>query len=261
MMNIPLGIKMIIDCGHTSRALAIRGVHEEFQTHLFSKALTKNDIVVDIGAHIGYYSLMSARIVGNGGKVYAFEPDPENLRLLLKNIRLNGFSHIIYPVRKAISDVSGVTKLFLSSEDTGSHSISVSNRGKQHVEVRTITLDEFFATLGNYEVDIIKMDIEGAEMKALLGMDKVLRNNNDLVIFSEFWPYGIAHSGHSPRRFLKIIKEYGFLIYIIDDEQGRIRRADNVDYIMDFLKREKSRRERKMTNLLFVKGKKQEELS
>jgi FkbM family methyltransferase len=180
----------------------------------------KGDVVVDLGASIGYFTLLAARLVGKEGKVYAFEPEPRNFLLLCKNIALNGYDNIV-AIRKAVSDREGFAKLFLS-DDYGSHSLYKFDNAKTPIITETVTLDNFFRKEG-YHVDIIKIDVEGAEMVAFLGMEKLIRENKKLKIFVEFSPYRIREAGYSPEEFLSKITEYGFKIYLIDELSGHVR--------------------------------------
>src|SRR4030042_4007070 len=105
------------------QANTIKGGWEVETIRLFKQLAKEGDTVVDIGAHIGYYTLLAARIVGDTGKVYAFEPDPANHDVLVGNIKLNGFQNVV-TVRKAISDKNGQIELYLNEKNTGGHSIS-----------------------------------------------------------------------------------------------------------------------------------------
>lgn len=132
--------------------------------------------VLDIGANIGYYTLIMSKLVGSTGKVYAFEPEPKNFEILKKNIELNKLDNVILE-QKALSNIDGVTYLELS-KDSGQHRLS-----DHGVKVESISLDSYF---GEGEIDFIKMDAEGSEYKILKGMKNVLKNKN-LKIVTEFY--------------------------------------------------------------------------
>ncbi len=93
------GNKMFLD-KNDSLLLSINKIYEENETNFFKNSINKGDIVIDIGANIGYYTLLFARLVGNTGKVYAFEPDPRNCLLLEKNIQINNHKNIILEKRQ-----------------------------------------------------------------------------------------------------------------------------------------------------------------
>lgn len=118
--------------------------------------------VLDIGANIGFYSLLMSRMVGDSGKVYAFEPEPRNFEILQKNIALNKITNVIVS-NLALSDKVGKSFMELSS-DSGQHRLSDSG-----VEIQTTTIDEYFK---DTKIDFIKMDAEGSEGKILKGMSQ-----------------------------------------------------------------------------------------
>ena len=193
---------------------------EKFETELFKSLIREGMVVVDIGAYAGYYSLVAANLVGEEGKVYASEPNPENYVLLLKNLEVNRCQNVI-PVQKAIADRNGRTRLFLAQENKGDSRLFDSNDGRESIIVDVTSLDAFFKER-DYRVDVIKMDIQGSEMAALKGMTKILEKNDYLKILTEFWPNGIRMSGASPEEFLKKLVEFGFELYHINEKRKLI---------------------------------------
>jgi FkbM family methyltransferase len=208
--------------GSVDHRLMVDGIWEAYITALFKRLVKRNMTVVDIGANIGYFTLLAASLVGEEGKVFAFEPVPQNYALLVKNIELNGFKNAI-PVQKAVSNHTGEVEFFMDSVALGHSSLfSVSENLTEPIVVDAISLDEFFKD-GECAIDIIKMDVEGAEMTVLLGMAKILENNDDLKIFTEFWPDGLQESGFSSKEYWDKLKQCGFkFIYFIDDSRKRL---------------------------------------
>jgi FkbM family methyltransferase len=197
---------------------------EKFETKLFKSLIRKGMVVVDIGAYVGHYTLIAADLVGEKGKVFAFEPDPDNFALLLKNLEVNRCQNVI-PVQKAIADRNGKTRLFLAQENKGDHRIYDSYDGRKSITVDVTSLDDFFKER-DYRVDVIKMDIEGSEMAALNGMTKILKKNDDLKILTEFWPSGLRRFGTYPKKFLNKLREFGFELYHINEERKFIEPID-----------------------------------
>ena len=115
---------------------------ERLMANLFIGLLKEGMIVVDIGSHVGYYTLLAARAVGDKGKVFCFEPDPSNYALLLKNIEKNNYNNVV-PVQKAVTDTTGSIKLFIAKDPSG-HSIGSDNPHQKAILVDSTTLDDFF---------------------------------------------------------------------------------------------------------------------
>lgn len=210
----------------------ISGVWEKLTTEMFKKVVKEEDVVLDLGAHCGYYTLLAARLVGRKGKVYAFEPEPINYGLLIKNIELNGYDNIV-PVQKAVSNITGTVRLFLDDKNTGGHTVCQPDEKVEFIEVESVTLDEFFKDR-KHPINVIKMDIEGAEMAAFLGMERILGENQNLKMFVEFYPPYIRRSGESPEDFVRVLlKDYGFSILAMDNRRHlKIHNNNNIDELM-----------------------------
>ena len=231
----------------TFQSYALNRIHEESTTNLFQKTIKKGDIVVDLGANIGYFTLLAARLVGKGGRVYAFEPEPRNYSYLLKNIQLNSYSNIT-AIQKAVSDRDGKARLYMCPYDTGHHTINQQEGIEDYrhgrtgrvsaVDVESVILDRFME--GREDgIDVIKMDVEGAEALALSGMDRILKENKDIKMFVEFFPLFIKKMGSSPEEFIsKLLEDYGFSIFIIgqdyDAYNKELLRINSADELMNF---------------------------
>jgi len=124
-----------------------------------------NSVVVDIGAQVGMFTIFAAKQAGNG-KVYAFEPEPENFELLRQNIELNGAANVI-PAKKAVSERKGRATLFICKDNSGGHSLYGAENGAK-IEVQTVSLKDIFEDNGLAKIDFLKMDCEGAEYGILL---------------------------------------------------------------------------------------------
>ncbi len=132
---------------HTdSCRLSIRGVHEPFETAFVKKLVKKGDTALDIGANIGYYTVLLASMVGTEGRVFSFEPDPANFSLLQKNAKVNGCTNTIL-VRKAVSNEMGRRRLHLSSADPGDHRLHFPVGNRRSIDVDCTSLDVFLQTV------------------------------------------------------------------------------------------------------------------
>ena len=196
------------------------GRYEPATTQLFHETLIPGMVVIDIGAHVGYYTLLAAKLVGPAGKVYAFEPEPGNHATLQKNIELNNYPNIV-ATQIAVSDSRGRASIYLSSLDNGRHSMfqhGLPKRGS--VQVETTTLDWFLETQDLPRVDLIKIDVEGAEVDVLDGMHQLLARSPHLKLIIEFNPTLLQSAGVAPIDFLDKLRSLGFQPSNIDDPNG-----------------------------------------
>jgi len=214
------GLKMYSDTPDRFLASLLwkTAILESYETRLLQQLVKPGMRVVDIGANIGYYALLLARLVGQTGKVIAFEPDQNNYRLLLKNAVRNGLTTIT-AVEKAVADYTGRARLFINKGHRGDHRLFDPEGQRPSIEIETTTLDDFLA---DSPVDIIKMDIQGAEWLALQGMQVTLASNPELVMLIEFSPYHLQESGADPAGLLDLIRFAGFDIKLIDEKQKKL---------------------------------------
>lgn len=166
-----------------SADLAQAGIREPFMTMRMQGILKEGDIVVDIGANIGYYALLECRGVGENGHVYAIEPVPENYDLLSTNIQLNGYSNIIAH-RYALGDHIGEMDMHISSMCNMSTLKKSEYRSYSDViKVPMTTLDSYL--LGKAYPDLIRMDTEGFEYEIIVGAKETLSKDKPLKIYME----------------------------------------------------------------------------
>lgn len=180
------------------------GTYELDKQTLFGKELKSGMIVYDVGANVGYYSLLASELTGTEGKVFSFEPLPENLSFLKMHISLNETENISV-VEKAVSSKASKMKFSISRNRSMN---SLSNDGE--IEVDVISLDEFIKQ-GNPSPDLIKMDIEGAEYEALNGAKEILRNKKPVLFLA-------THSGELRTQCLKLLAEFGYTVTAIDNK-------------------------------------------
>lgn len=212
-----------------SRHLAYHKVWEPYQTLVTKKFLQNNTQFVDIGANIGYYSILAATIAKTG-HITSFEPEPNNFEILKKNVVLNNLENVNLH-QLAVTNKNEDILLYLNTiGNAGDHrvfsnNLSGENENRRQIKITSITLDEFLADRSL--PDIIKMDIQGSEMLAIKGMKKTLDESKRLVIFTEFWPEGISATGESPIEFLSSLSDYGFNIFEINESHNKIEKKSN----------------------------------
>jgi FkbM family methyltransferase len=144
------------------------GSYEHDKRRAFEATITEGTVVFDVGAHVGYYTLLASVLVGPAGRVYAFEPMPRNLGFLREHLRLNGARNVEV-VEAAVSDRSGTARFALGATDTMGHLA-----GSGELEVRSVVLDELVESGDVPPPDFVKMDVEGGELRALEGARRLL---------------------------------------------------------------------------------------
>ena len=222
------GHKMFLDPNDSLR-LSLWGVYEPFETRLFMDHVKSGDVVLDIGANIGYYTLLAAKLVGAEGSVHAFEPDPDNFALLQKNVRHNNYQNVVLENR-AVSDRNGKIELFKAGDNWGGHSIYDAADRSSHITVDVIALDDFFKD-GPTAINLVKMDIEGAEVGALQGMIHLFGRHESIKLFTEFSPVALKKSGSSAEEYLDLLKRLGFAFYYLNDREQKLEAATRDDIL------------------------------
>ena len=230
-----------------SGALALKGF-ESYETDLFRQALKPGMQVLDIGAHIGYYTLLAAKAVGPSGHVYAFEPEPRNNALLRKNVAANSLKNVSI-VDVAASDKAGTHDFYLEKYNKGHHSFGKNSATAEKITVRTNTVDNVLGSLSpdgmlqthgviTYEgmvqpleamrsydkprVDVVKIDVEGAEPLAFKGMKETIARNPNMTVFAEVYPKCLQNLGTTPQAYLEMLTSFGFKLWVIDEDQERV---------------------------------------
>jgi len=166
-----LGHQMYLDKLDSLR-LGVFGIHEPVETRWIQEHVPVGGVAIDIGANIGYHTLLLARQVGPTGHVYAFEPDPDNFALLSRNVTLNGYNNVTLE-QAALSDSTGTLRLYQSARNLGDHRPFDSGDGRPFVEVSALQLDEYLNAYRD-RLDYVKMDNKGGEAAALAGMCRLL---------------------------------------------------------------------------------------
>ncbi|MEW6447593.1 MAG: FkbM family methyltransferase [Bacillota bacterium] len=218
------GHKMFVSTKDVSLTphILLDGLWEPHISKVFVQVVRDGMTVVEIGANIGYYTLIAASMVGERGRVITFEPDPDNFELLFRNVEINGFMGRVTTEKKAVFDRTGTLRFSRYKYHQGSN--TVGEVAKVHldqwrdevevIEVEAVSLDEYLP--GNTKVDLIKMDAEGAEPFIFAGMMNIVRNNPNIAIFCEFAPALVSGVGKDPRFFLEELQNEGFKLRYID---------------------------------------------
>jgi FkbM family methyltransferase len=179
--------------GRDLKILAGRGWDASY-LWLMKSLLRPGGVVMDVGAHIGHYTIFAASLVGAGGSVYSFEPAPANYHRLCENIRLNGFSAHVQALPVAVSDRQGMATFYDDGGTAGTeYSMFPQHHGERGVafSAETRTLDGVASERKVDRVDFIKVDAEGAELAILQGAEAVVEQNPHVIFLVELHPWAV----------------------------------------------------------------------
>ncbi|MGK7876192.1 MAG: FkbM family methyltransferase [Xenococcaceae cyanobacterium] len=212
------------------------GVFEQETNKILSSLLKPGMSFVDVGAHIGYFTLIAANSLSSSGRVFSFEPDPSNFELLQKNVEVNDYADYIETIPLAVSNICGKLELFSGNLDLSQSSLFKNSCTSQnHVSVEATTLDIFFENHGFPSIDVIKMDIEGGEVFALEGMVEICKRNQNLKLIIEFLPGALQVAGVEPERYFRCIQNLGFSkISIIENSLKPIVISQDIPWLLDY---------------------------
>ena len=194
--------------------LYFMGYYEAIETYFISQLVKKDQVVVDAGANLGYYSLVMANLVGSGGKVHSFEPVPGNYSNLQNNIALNNFQNIIAANNLGLWHQQETLEFAIADETAdnfGSYSAGTKSGTGNSIKCETTTLDSYFAENSISQFDLLKMDIEGAELNALKGAMGVLEKFKPYIVL-EVCEYTCKRFGYEPNDIWNLLKPLGYKI-------------------------------------------------
>lgn len=175
--------------------------------------------ILDIGANIGFYTKILSASTGANGKVHSFEPDSVNFRHLqgntrhLQNVVLN---------QRAVSDKTSSLKMYKSKDLNVDHRTYPVGEYESIENIEAVSVDDYVN--GQFRVDLIKMDIQGFEVSALKGMEQTIRNNPDIIMLLELWPYGLHAAGSSVGELYSVVQGLGLHIQFL--ENGQLNRFE-----------------------------------
>lgn len=220
--------------GHT---LYTEKVYEPHVTKVLKSVLRDGMTFLDIGANIGYFSMLASQLVGNNGRVISFEPFPENVKLLYLNTKLNHFTNItIYPL--ALGDDERLW--FYGGQGSNGNISRIIDEAElvlSQTLVFSVPLDVFLKSVER--IDVIKIDIEGAEYLAMKGAEKLIEMYSPVII-SEYFPAAIqAVSCVSGETYLSFYVKRGYDISVIDGNGSLIEFRDDIDGVNNYVERQK----------------------
>jgi FkbM family methyltransferase len=196
---------------YIQRNIYFMGYHEYRETRLLRKLLRPGDTFVDVGANIGWFTILAARLVGEKGKVVAFEPSSAIYDHLTANVSLNGLSNV-QAERTALSDTNGTAVLTgIGVENAGTGTI-LATGGSLGEEVPTMRFDDYCSSAGLEYVALMKIDVEGAEMMVLEGATESLHAGSIGAIVIEVSDERLRSTGSSSTELIELLRGAGYTI-------------------------------------------------
>jgi FkbM family methyltransferase len=215
----PSGDIYISDC------IRRTGRWEPFETQVFARLLQADVEFFDIGANIGWYSLLAGKRLESRGTVHAFEPVPENVALLARNVAANALNNVrVNPY--ALGRTNGTTPMFLSGDNKGDHRAYPSSKeGRHAIPAGLRRLDAYFDRATRRPL-LVKMDTQGFEYDVLLGMGDILaRHPAEIVMVIEFWPHGLAQNGTAVESLIGLLAAANFTPWVLWEGEPRLSPA------------------------------------
>jgi FkbM family methyltransferase len=174
----------------------------------FISLIKKGDVVYDVGANTGVYSIFLAKSVGINGKIVAFEPEIESIKKLKENIKLNDINNI-FIVEKALGEKNEISKLYIG-KTTGNFSlVNLYEKEEKYQQVDIVNGDELIEKIKLPIPKALKIDVEGYEYSVLFGLKNTLQNTNCKIICCEIH-LGLFPEGITDEKIIDLIKSFGF---------------------------------------------------
>ena len=182
-------------------------------------SLVRGGNVLDIGANIGYTATVLARAIGPDEKVYAFEPEPFNFRILEQVALQRKFGGKIVPLQLAVGTENGTINLWINDRHHADHRVVTEEFGSAHpgakqVSVSLVSIDSFLEDKP-WNVSFIKIDVQGYELAVCQGMQETLRHNPGITVVLEFMPSAMRELGFEPSHLIDFMLARDFKIYCI----------------------------------------------
>jgi len=225
-----------------SRQIRHSGIWEPYETSLLLDLLKPGSVFVDVGANIGYFTLLAASVVGEQGRVIAFEPDPANMRLLKASCSKNGFEYRVEAVQAGLSSAGQAGELYLSDDNLGDHQVFASGEDRRSLPITLYNGSEYLQPILE-RLDLLKVDTQGSEYDVIAGLIPLLRQLPRIPqIIIELTPYSLRQAGASGRTLIELLETLEQPFWIIDHIEHRLVECparelalwcDNVDACTD----------------------------
>jgi FkbM family methyltransferase len=194
------------------QTILLEGMWDPALTRLIESTLKPGDVFIDVGAHVGYFTLLAGRRVGPAGVVLSIEPNPVALQQLRKHVERSHLEHV-QTAHTACGDSSDPVRLYLHTESNSSMaSLSAANATSGvAVEVACTTLDDLCRAHGLARAHLVKIDVEGAELLVLRGMERILREMRPVIVL-ELEPHLLSGFGESSASIVTLLNAYDYSV-------------------------------------------------
>lgn len=223
-------------------------LYEAETSHFIGSILAPGDTFIDVGAHVGYFSLLASVLVGPAGRVYAFEPEASNHAHLLEHMELNGVTNLV-PNFMAVGAAPGVARFHVNADNDGGHALwevgrhPFNARTRARPDTRRVyltSLDDYFAGRDVSRLKAVKMDAEGAEHDILRGGAGMLARSGVPFIISEVNRFGLESMGTTERGFRETMDALGYETWLFQPGTMALQRlapdqTPETDYVFNLL--------------------------
>jgi FkbM family methyltransferase len=208
-------------------------LYESETSNFIGSVLQPGDTFIDIGAHVGFFSMLASAIVGEQGRVYSFEPERSNYDHLVEHIALNGAGNVV-PLHMAVGAAPAVADFFVNADNDGGHALWEVGRHPFNEQtrrtpnntrkVKVTSLDHLFAHTDMSSLKAIKIDAEGAELAVLIGARKLLTRYGTPFIVAEVNRFGLESMGASEQLLRSTMTQMGYETYLFQPGQSFLQR-------------------------------------
>lgn len=187
------------------------------------RCMRNGGVLIDVGAHLGFFSILAAAVGGEKVSVVTCEPDPDNIQQIVANINLNKFENISI-LDRPVSDLNATVPFYKNLADSGGNALwdpalypgNDKLKDNPHViSMETDTLNNIIRSLDCPKIKLIKIDTEGAEQKVLIGAGDLLIPEKVTYVIAEFHSFGLSQFGHNQNSLRQLMKERGYECFLM----------------------------------------------
>lgn len=190
------------------------GDYEPYLKVKFKELIKEGDIILDVGANIGFHTLYFAELTGKMGKVIAFEPIPINFNALQKNINLNDFNQILI-INKALGNTNTLLNIHINPETQNPGAFNLFDDGVKNLTIACVRGDDYLNESGSRRVDFIKVDVEGFELEVFKGLEQTIKQFMPIIIFEYDKNYQ-AKINDDPKAIFHFLSKFAYMFFTLD---------------------------------------------